>query len=77
MDYPKEKLHVYILDDGGTTQKLNDRDPEKAQAAAERANELKALAQRFGAGYITREKIRVPKLAISTMPSNIPMVNCC
>lgn len=31
MDYPKEKLHVYILDDGGTTQKLNDRDPEKAQ----------------------------------------------
>jgi cellulose synthase (UDP-forming) len=56
MNYPKEKLHVYILDDGGTQQKLNDKDPEKAQAAAERADELKALAQRFGAGYITREK---------------------
>ncbi|MEK9940612.1 MAG: glycosyltransferase, partial [Methylotenera sp.] len=56
MNYPKEKLHVYILDDGGTTQKLNDKDPEKAQAAAERADELKALAQRYGAGYLTREK---------------------
>jgi len=56
MNYPKEKLHVYILDDGGTTQKLNDKDPEKAQAASERADELKALAQRYGAGYLTREK---------------------
>ncbi|HEY0562698.1 MAG TPA: UDP-forming cellulose synthase catalytic subunit [Methylophilus sp.] len=54
--YPREKLHVYILDDGGTTQKLNDPDPIKAQAAAVRSAELKALAARYGAGYITREK---------------------
>ncbi len=54
--YPKEKLHVYILDDGGTTQKLTDPDPLKAQAAADRSAELKALAARYGAGYITREK---------------------
>lgn len=54
--YPQDKLHVYILDDGGTAQKLNDKDPEKAKAATIRAEELKALAKRFGAGYITREK---------------------
>lgn len=56
MHYPADKLRVYILDDGGTTQKLNDPDPDKARAAGERAVELKAIAQSYGAGYITREK---------------------
>lgn len=56
LDYPAEKLHVYILDDGGTTQKCQDPDPVKASAAMRRAEELKALASRFGAGYLTREK---------------------
>jgi cellulose synthase (UDP-forming) len=61
INYPKEKLHVYILDDGGTTQKLNDPNPIKAKAAAERSAELKALATRYGAGYITREKNKSAK----------------
>jgi cellulose synthase (UDP-forming) len=56
MDYPADKLHVYILDDGGTEQKLGDKDPEKAAIAKARANDLKEIAQRFGAGYITRKK---------------------
>lgn len=56
MDYPSEKLNVYILDDGGTTQKLNDPNPQKAAAAKQRADELKALADRFGAHYLTRER---------------------
>ena len=56
MDYPRDKLHVYILDDGGTAQKCNDADPAKAAAARARAAELKALAERFGAGYLTRER---------------------
>lgn len=56
MDYPADRLHVYILDDGGTTQKCNDRDPAKAAAARARAAELKAIAERYGAGYLTREK---------------------
>lgn len=56
LDYPREKLHVWILDDGGTAQKLGDKDPAKAGAARERAGQLKAIAERFGAGYLTRER---------------------
>jgi cellulose synthase (UDP-forming) len=56
MHYPRHKLHVYVLDDGGTAQKLNDPNPEKAAAARERAQELQAIARQFGAGYLTRER---------------------
>jgi cellulose synthase (UDP-forming) len=56
IDYPREKLHVYILDDGGTTQKCTDANPERAALARKRKSELQALAARFGAGYLTREK---------------------
>lgn len=56
IDYPRDKLHVYILDDGGTAQKCNDSNPEKAAFARERKTELQALAVKFGAGYLTREK---------------------
>jgi cellulose synthase (UDP-forming) len=56
MRYAKGKLRVYVLDDGGTQQKLNDKDPLKAQAARERSAELRQMAKTFGAGYITREK---------------------
>ena len=56
MDYPRHKLHVFVCDDGGTAQKCNDANPEKALAARERKAELQALAARFGAGYCTRER---------------------
>lgn len=56
IQYPKDKLHVFILDDGGTTQKCTDADPEKAKTARARVIELKAVAERYGAGYLTREK---------------------
>ncbi|WKB53339.1 UDP-forming cellulose synthase catalytic subunit [Eleftheria terrae] len=56
MHYPRDKLHVWVLDDGGTVQKCQDADPAKAAAARSRAAELRALAERFGAGYITRER---------------------
>lgn len=56
MQYPADKVRVYILDDGGTAQKCNDPNPEKAAQARERAAELKAIAERYGAGYLTREK---------------------
>lgn len=56
IQYPKDKLHVFILDDGGTAQKCNDPDPYKASQAVARATELKAIAERFGSGYLTREK---------------------
>lgn len=56
MRYPPDRLHVYVLDDGGTAQKCNDPDPAKAAAARERAAQLQAIAARYGAGYLTRER---------------------
>lgn len=55
LDYPKEKLNIYILDDGGTTQKLNDPDPQRAAAARKRADSLKSIASRLGVIYFARE----------------------
>ena len=55
MRYPQEKLHVYLLDDGGTPQKLNNPDKNKAAAAQERSEKLKSIAHQFGATYLTRE----------------------
>ncbi len=56
MEYPKEKLKVYLLDDGGTDQRCNSEDPEFAAAAKHRRLELQALCARWGAHYITRPK---------------------
>lgn len=58
MDYPPEKFNVYILDDGGTTQKLNDPDPEKRKENFERAQALKNFVKEVGGNlhYLTREK---------------------
>ncbi len=53
IDYPKEKLRVYILDDGGTQAKRNN--PEQAVAAWERHYSLRRMARELGVGYITRE----------------------
>ncbi|MGD9732079.1 MAG: glycosyltransferase family 2 protein [Desulfamplus sp.] len=54
--YPKDKLNVYILDDGGTSQKLNDPDKAKALAAKKRAERLKEIAQELSINYSTRDK---------------------
>lgn len=56
LDYPREKLAVFVLDDGGTTQRLSDPDPTRAAAARERARKLKALASSLGVHYLTRER---------------------
>jgi len=58
LDYPKDKFKVYILDDGGTTQKLNDPDPEKRKENIERANALKEFVKNANTNiyYLTREK---------------------
>ena len=56
MEYPKDKLRVYILDDGGTDQKCNDPDPEKAKQARERRKLLQEFAKKVGAYYLTRER---------------------
>jgi len=54
LDYPREKLNIYILDDGGTAQKRNDPDPARAHAARQRSEQLKDIATRLGVSYLTR-----------------------
>mgnify|MGYP001765154124 CR=1 FL=1 len=56
MDWPADKLRVYLLDDGGTVQKRSSPDPLAAAAAEARHHEMKALAESLGATYLTREK---------------------
>ncbi|HRK23505.1 MAG TPA: UDP-forming cellulose synthase catalytic subunit, partial [Beijerinckiaceae bacterium] len=56
MDYPKDKLNVYLLDDGGTDQKCNQSDPEKAAEAIARRAELQSLCLEMGINYITRAR---------------------
>jgi cellulose synthase (UDP-forming) len=54
--YPKDKLRVYLLDDGGTLEKRNAADPALAAAALLRHQTLRAMCERVGAHYLTREK---------------------
>jgi cellulose synthase (UDP-forming) len=56
MRYPAGRLHVHLLDDGGTDQKLADPDPDKAAAALRRRQEMQALCARLGVRYHTRPK---------------------
>jgi cellulose synthase (UDP-forming) len=56
MEYPPEKLTVWLLDDGGTDQKCSDKNPEKAEAARVRRVSLQTLCMQMGAVYLTRKK---------------------
>jgi cellulose synthase (UDP-forming) len=56
MDYPADKLHVWLLDDGGTLQKRNSNKLLEAQAAVARHTELKQLCEDLGVRYLTRER---------------------
>jgi len=56
MDYPEDKLNVWLLDDGGTDQKCNDKDPLKAEAARLRRATLQSLCSQMGALYLTRAR---------------------
>lgn len=56
MRYPVGRKRIYLLDDGGTDQKCNDKDPDKAAAARQRRQDLIALCARLEIGYITRAR---------------------
>lgn len=56
MNYPKDKLFVYLLDDGGTDQKINSKDKQAAKGAKERRKELQEYCKKVGATYLTRPK---------------------
>ncbi|MGF1870237.1 UDP-forming cellulose synthase catalytic subunit [Photobacterium indicum] len=53
LQYPG-KVNVWVLDDGGTPEKLNNEDPQQARIAQQRTHKLKDLCQKLGANYITR-----------------------
>ncbi len=55
LNYPKDKFNVYILDDGGTKQKLSDPDPILVKKTIQRTQALQEMAQELGATYLTRE----------------------
>lgn len=59
INYPREKLAVYILDDGGTTSKRNHA--SGGLEAWRRRYRLKRIARDVGAKYITRESNRSAK----------------
>ncbi|MCK9394964.1 MAG: UDP-forming cellulose synthase catalytic subunit [Methylobacter sp.] len=54
LDYPKEKLNIYILDDGSSEQRRSN--PVLASAAWQRYREMQEMATKLGVGYLTREK---------------------
>lgn len=54
LDYPSDKLSVYLLDDGGTDQKCASDDPLAARAARRRRAELTQLCADLGVTYLTR-----------------------
>ena len=56
MDYPADKLTVWLLDDGGTEQKRNAAAVIEAQTAEARHRELQALCRDLGVNYLTRAR---------------------
>ena len=56
LEYPQEKLHIHLLDDGGTDQKINQKDKKAASQALERRHSLQSLCKKLGVQYHTREK---------------------
>lgn len=59
IDYPPEKLHIYIIDDGGTCNKRSH--PEKGMEAWERHYRMRKMAEDLHIGYLTRETNRHAK----------------
>jgi len=56
MDYPKGRIQVYLLDDGGTDEKVQSEDPDVAEEASARRRELQLLCGELGVNYVTRER---------------------
>jgi cellulose synthase (UDP-forming) len=54
IDYPKDKLHIHILDDGATVAKRNN--PDTSPDAWARHYDLRRMAKELGVNYITRER---------------------
>ncbi len=55
IDYPKDKLQIYLLDDGSTLERRHTQDLLIAQQAKKRHHTLKKLCKEVGINYLTRE----------------------
>lgn len=56
LDYPSEKLKVFLLDDGGTDEKYYAFDAAVAASARRRRSDLQQLCADLGVNYLTRER---------------------
>jgi cellulose synthase (UDP-forming) len=56
MVYPQDKLTIYLLDDGGTDQKVQSPNPALAETALKRREELQKLCRELGVQYLTRAR---------------------
>ncbi len=56
MDYPADRLKVFLLDDGGTDEKCSSDNYIAAKAARERREQLQALCEGLGVTYLTRAR---------------------
>lgn len=54
LDYPKDRLRVFLLDDGGTDQKVHSDDEAVAAKASARRRSLQSLCVELGVTYVTR-----------------------
>ena len=55
MNYPSDRLKVWLLDDGGTAQKRLSHNAGESQTAQKRHENLKKLCADMGATYLTRD----------------------
>lgn len=56
IDYPAQKLNLYLLDDGGTAEKLNSVDENIRACAWARSSQLKIYCTQLNVSYLTRDK---------------------
>ena len=56
MRYPEGKLNVFLLDDGGTEEKLQSDDAATARRAENRRESFQALCVELGVHYLAREE---------------------
>ncbi|MEM6763063.1 MAG: glycosyltransferase family 2 protein, partial [Pseudomonadota bacterium] len=61
MDYASERVTVWLLDDGGTRQKMTQDDAEAREAARERSADLMELCNRLDVRYLARERNEMAK----------------
>ena len=56
MNYPSDRIKVWLLDDGSTTQKRASENAGEAQNAEKRHVRLKSLCDDLGANYLARDR---------------------